>query len=267
MPLEAVALLVAAGMVAGLVAGLFGVGGGVIVVPMLRFLGEALGWPPDQAMHLAVATSTAAVLPTAISSARAHLRHGTVDMGIVRLWALPMALAAIAAAAVAPLVSTAGLTLVFASFAVVVGVRMALPGEWRWRDTLPAPGAQRLLAMLVGWFSSWMGIGAGTLGVPTLTAVGAPIHRAVGTAALLGVFVSAPALIGWLWSGRHAPAVAGPSVGYVQLLPLAAMLLPMVLLAPLGARMAKSLPPVHLRRIFGVFLLCVSVALFDRAMR
>ena len=267
MPLEVIALLVAAGIVAGLVAGLFGVGGGVIVVPILRFLADKLGWPADQAMHLAVATSTAAVLPTALSSARAHLRHGTVDTAIVRIWAPPMALASIAAAAMAPYVSTAGLTFVFAAFAIVVGVRMALPGAWRWREALPAPGLQRVLAALVGWFSSWMGIGAGTLGVPTLTAVGASIHRAVGTAALLGVFVSAPALVGWLWSARHAPDVVGPSIGYIQLLPLAAMLLPMVLLAPLGARIAKALPPTNLRRIFGVFLLCVSVALFDRAMR
>ncbi len=267
MPLEAIALLVAAGIAAGLVAGLFGVGGGVIVVPMLRLLADRLGWPPDQAMHLAVATSTAAVLPTAISSARAHLRHGSVDGATVRLWAPPMALASVAAAVAAPTVSTAGLTFVFATFAVVVGIRMALPGDWRWRDTLPSRGVQRALAAIVGWLSSWMGIGAGTLGVPTLTAVGAPIHRAVGTAALLGVFVSAPALAGWLWSVRHAPDVPGPSIGYVQLLPLAAMLVPMVLLAPLGARIAKSLPPSNLRRTFGVFLLCVSVALFDRAMR
>ncbi|MDO9489611.1 MAG: sulfite exporter TauE/SafE family protein, partial [Sphingomonadaceae bacterium] len=225
MPLEAIALLIAAGIAAGLVAGLFGVGGGVIVVPMLRFLAAKLGWPADQAMHLAVATSTAAVLPTAISSARAHLRHGNVDGAIVRIWGPPMALASVVAAATAPAVSTAGLTFIFASFAVVVGVRMALPGTWRWREELPSRKAQRALAALVGWFSSWMGIGAGTLGVPTLTAVGAPIHRAVGTAALLGVFVSAPALLGWLWSGRHAPSVLGPSIGYIQLLPLAAMLL------------------------------------------
>ncbi|MFC3711592.1 sulfite exporter TauE/SafE family protein [Sphingoaurantiacus capsulatus] len=267
MPLEALAALIAAGIVAGFVAGLFGVGGGVVMVPVLRFLADALGWPPDQAMHFAVATSTAAVLPTAISSARAHYRHGNVDMDIVRRWAPPMALAAIAAATVAPYISTVGLTLVFAVFAAIVGLRMAASADWRWRETLPGAGVQRLLAALVGWLSSWMGIGAGTLGVPTLVAVGAPIHRAVGTAALLGVFVSAPALIGWLASARHAPAVAGPAVGYIQLLPLAAMLLPMVLLAPLGARIAKSLPPSNLRRIFGLFLICVSVALLDRAMR
>lgn len=267
MPLEALALLIATGIGAGFVAGLFGVGGGVIVVPTLRLLADALGWPPDQAMHLAVATSTAAVLPTAISSARAHLRQGTVDRLLVRHWAPPMALASVIAAAVAAQVSTVGLTLVFATFATIVGIRMAASGEWRWRETLPSPAIQRVLAAAVGWFSSWMGIGAGTLGVPTLTAVGAPMHRAVGSAALLGVFVSAPALAGWLWTARLAPPVAGPSIGYIQLLPLSAMLLPMVLLAPLGARIAKSLPARNLRRIFGIFLFCVSVALFDRAMR
>lgn len=267
MPLEAAALLIAAGIVAGIVAGLFGVGGGIIAVPILRFVADALGWPPDQAMHLAVATSTAAVLPTAISSARAHRRHGHVDAGVVRIWGVPMAIASITAAALAPQLSTAALTLVFAVFAVIVGGRMAIGGEWRWRDTLPAPWVQRALAALVGWLSAWMGIGAGTLGVPTLTAVGAPVHRAVGTAAMLGIFVSAPALLGWLVASGRAPSVAGPSIGYVQLVPLLAMLVPMVLLAPLGARFGKSLPASNLRRIFGVFLLCVSVALFARALR
>lgn len=267
MPLEAIALLVAAGIVAGFVAGLFGVGGGVIAVPVLRFLADALGWPPDQTMHLAVATSTATVLPTAISSARAHLRQGTADRELTWRWAPPMAIAAVTAAVLAPYISTALLTAVFATFAAIVGLRMAAAGDWSLRSTLPSPAAQRGLAAAVGWFSSWMGIGAGTLGVPTLTAVGVPMHRAVGTAALLGVFVSAPALAGWLLRSPAAPAVAGPSVGHIQLLPLAAMLVPMVLLAPAGARIAKSLPARNLRRIFGIFLVCVSVALFDRAMR
>jgi uncharacterized protein len=267
MPADALALLIVAGIVAGFVAGLFGVGGGVVAVPVLRFLADSLGWPPEQAMHFAVATSAAAVLPTAISSARAHARQGAVDNALVRLWGPPMALAAVAASAVAGQVSTVGLTFVFAFFAALVGLRMASGGAWALRTT-PAPAAfQRALAALVGWFSSWMGIGAGTLGVPTMFALGVPMHRAVGSAAMLGVFVSGPSLLGWLWSGRQAASVAGPSLGFIQLLPLAAMLLPMLLLAPFGARLAKSLPADRLRRIFGLFLLCVSVALLDRALR
>jgi len=265
-PIEAIAVLAVAGLTAGFAAGLFGVGGGIVVVPVLRFLADSLGWPPQQAMHFAVATSAAAVLPTAISSARAHARQGTVDGELVRLWAPPTALAAVTASAVAGRVSTAGLTFVFAFFAAAVGLRMATGRAWPRRGA-PGAGVHRLLATLVGWFSSWMGIGAGTLGVPTMTALGVPMHRAVGTAAMLGVFVSGAALLGWLWSGRHAAPVAGPSVGFVQLLPLVAMLVPMLVLAPLGARLAKSLPADMLRRIFGLFLLCVSVALFDRALR
>jgi uncharacterized membrane protein YfcA len=218
-------------------------------------------------MRFAVATSTAAVLPTALSSARAHLRQGTVDLELARLWALPMALAAVTAAALAPRISIAGLTVVFAAVAAVVGIRMAATGDWWFRNALPARPIQAGLAGMVGWISSSMGIGAGTLGVPTLAAIGAPMHTAVGTAALLGVFVSAPALLGWLWSMSAAPPVPGPSLGHIQLLPLAAMLVPMVLLAPRGARMAKSLPARNLRRMFGIFLFCVSVALFDRARR
>jgi uncharacterized membrane protein YfcA len=268
MDVQALLILAAAGLAAGVLAGLFGVGGGILMVPVMRFLAEPLGWPPDKAMHFAVATSVAAVVPTAISSARAHLRQDTVDRAIVRLWAPPIALAAGVAGAVAGSVSTAGLTLVFATLAVLVGLRMALgSNDWRLREALPAPSVQRLVAAAIGWLSSWMGIGGGTLGVPTLTALGVAIHRAVGTAAVLGVAVSVPSLLGWLWAGRAEPAVAGPAFGYVQLAAWAAMVLPMMLLAPWGARLAKRLPAPLLRRIFGSFLLCVSVALFNRALR
>lgn len=267
MPIDALASLLLAGVAAGFVAGLFGVGGGVIIVPTLRFLAESLGWPADQAMHYAVATSAAAVFPTALSSARAHARQGTVDYGLARLWAPPIAIAAMAAGSLAGQVSTAALTFIFAFFAALIGLRMASGAAWCARAT-PAPRLlQGALAALVGWFSSWMGIGAGTLGVPAMGMLGISMHKAVGTAALLGVFVSGASLIGWLWSGRHAVFVTGPSLGYIQLLPLAAMVVPMMLLAPLGARLAKSLPADMLRRIFGLFLLCVSVALFDRALR
>ncbi|MCA3579284.1 MAG: sulfite exporter TauE/SafE family protein [Bradyrhizobium sp.] len=265
---QALLILGIAGLIAGVLAGLFGVGGGILMVPVMRFLAEPLGWPPDRAMHFAVATSVAAVVPTAISSARAHLRQNTVDREIARLWAPPIAVAAGLAGAIAGGVSTEGLTLVFATLAVIVGLRMvAGSNDWALRDTLPAPSVQRIVAAVIGWLSSWMGIGGGTLGVPALTALGVGIHRAVGTAAVLGVAVSVPSLVGWLWAGRAEPAVAGPAMGYVQLAAWGAMVLPMMLLAPMGARLAKRLPAPLLRRIFGLFLLCVSVALFNRALR
>lgn len=268
MDIQSLAILTAAGLLAGVLAGLFGVGGGILMVPVMRFLAEPLGWPPDRAMHFAVATSVAAVVPTAISSARAHLRQHTVDLEIARRWAPPIAVAAGLAGAGAGGVSTAGLTVVFATLAALIGLRMALgPNDWRLRQELPAPSVQRLVAAAIGWFSSWMGIGGGTLGVPALTALGVGIHRAVGTAAVLGVAVSVPSLAGWLWAGRGVAPVAGPAFGYVQLAAWAAMVLPMMLLAPTGARLAKRLPAPTLRRIFGSFLLCVSVALFNRALR
>ena len=266
MPTDALVLLLAAGAIAGIVSGLFGVGGGVVMVPVLRLLAVRLGWPPDDAMHFAVATSVAAVVPTSLLSARSHAGHGNIDGGIIRVWAPAIMIASGLAGAVAGYVSAQGLTIIFAMLAALVGLRMALgSNDWRLRDSLPGRWPQRIIAAAIGWFSAWMGIGGGTLGVPALSALGVPIHRAVGTASALGIAVSVPALIGWIYAGWGRPAPAGPAIGYVQLLPLAGMIVPMLLLAPWGARIARRLPAAALRRIFGTFLLFVSVALFLRA--
>jgi uncharacterized protein len=245
-------LLLVAATAAGFVSGLFGVGGGVVMLPVLTALAPALGWPVEATAHFAVATSVAAVVPTAISSGRTHWREGTVDTALLRVWALPMAVAALAAGAIAAFVPTTLLALIFAALAGIVGLRMAV-GSADWR-----------LAAAVGWLSSWMGVAGGTLGVPVMTAFGVPMHRAVGTAAVLGIAVSAPSLAGWLIAGTNAPPAPGPSLGYVQLVPWAVMQIPMVAVAPFGARAAARLPAARLRRAFGFFLVAVAVSLTVR---
>jgi uncharacterized membrane protein YfcA len=265
MTLDTLALLLAAASAAGFVSGLFGVGGGIVMVPVLTALAPALGWPPEATTHFAVATSVAAVVPTAISSGRTHWRAGTVDRDLLRVWALPMAVAALVAGAVAAWVPTRLLGGVFAGFAALVGLRLGFgDAGWTLRDRLPGTIAQRAVAAAVGWLSSWMGVGAGTLGVPAMTALGVPMHRAVGTAAVLGIAVSAPSLVGWLVVGANAPDVSGPALGYLQLVPWAAMVVPMVAIAPAGARAATRLPAARLRKAFGFFLIAVAAALAVR---
>jgi uncharacterized protein len=262
---DMLALLLVAATAAGFVSGLFGVGGGVVMVPVLTALAPALGWPVEATAHFAVATSVAAVVPTAISSGRTHWREGTVDTALLRVWAPPVAVAALAAGAIAAFVPTTLLALVFAALAGIVGLRMAVgSADWRLRDSLPGAWSQRGLAAAVGWLSSWMGVAGGTLGVPVMTAFGVPMHRAVGTAAVLGIAVSAPSLAGWLIAGTNAPPAPGPSLGYVQLVPWAVMQIPMVAVAPFGARAAARLPAARLRRAFGFFLVAVAVSLTVR---
>ena len=173
--LELAAILAAAGIVAGLLAGLLGVGGGIVLVPVLDLAFGAAGVPDHLRMHLAVGTSLASIIPTALSSARAHRRRDAIDASVARTWSVGVALGATLGAVIAALVRGAVLSAVFGVVAVLVGLRMLagdggvnapdrLPGKLKW---LPIP-------LGIGTISAMMGIGGGTLSVPALTALGTP---------------------------------------------------------------------------------------------
>jgi uncharacterized protein len=202
MTLSTIFLLLLIGAVAGWAAGLLGVGGGIIIVPALHFLAEPLGLPPEHVMHIAAATSTAVIVPTALRSALLHYRRGAVDMDILKRWMIPAGLAGLIATGTSRWIPTGALALLFAVVATVVGLNLASGWlqrhkAWPW----PTPGRERIYAALLGLVSAWMGIGGGTVGYPVMTAHGLPPHRAVGTGATLGLAISIPALIGWSISG------------------------------------------------------------------
>lgn len=254
------------GCLGGILAGLLGVGGGIVLVPAMRFLAPHLGLAPDVAMHAAVATSVALIVPTAFVSARSHHRRGAVDTAILRLWSLPVALGGLAAGAVASAIPTEGLALLFGVVALGVGWHMARGGRIAPASTrLPSKPAQGVIALFIGTVSSWMGIGGGTLSVPILTAFGVPVHRAVGTASAIGLCISIPALIGWVYTGWGIDSGAAPHLGFIQLVPFGLIIGPMLLLAPVGARMAHALPAAKLRRFFGVFLILTALTLLWRS--
>jgi uncharacterized protein len=259
-------ILAVAGLSAGILAGLLGVGGGILLVPLLRLLADRLGLPPDHAMHIAVATSMAVIVPTAISSTRGHAQRGAVDQPILRRWGPAMAIGALAASLSGGWISTLGLSLVFALTAGFIGVRMALGlGAREGAGQLPAIPQQIGLAGLIGAISAWMGIGGGTLSVPALSRFGTAMHRAVGTGAALGLAISVPALLGWIASGWPEYGFSVKQLGFVNV-PIAAVLLPATLLAaPWGVRLAHHLPAAKLKRLFGVFLLLSAVAIILRS--
>ena len=170
-----VALMLATGLVGGTIAGLLGVGGGIVIVPVLEI---ALGWLGVDAsvrMHLAVATS--------ISSARAHHSRGAVDLELARRWALPLLIGAFAGSLLASAVDTRVLTAVFGGVALLVALKMFLPLEGRHlSDAVPRHWSAAAIPSAIGVVSAMMGIGGGTLSVPVLTLLNEQIHRAVGTA-------------------------------------------------------------------------------------
>jgi uncharacterized membrane protein YfcA len=264
--LPLIAVLAASGLLAGFAAGLLGVGGGIVTVPVLEYSLRFVGVPEEYRMHIAVATSLAAIIPTSISSARAHLARGALDRDLAKRWALPMFVAAFVGSLLAARAPLAVLAFVFGTVALAIAVKMLLPlDHWRASDQVPRGVGGAALASLIGGVSAVMGIGGGTLTVPTLSLCGYPIHRAVGTASFFGIVISIPGTVGYLLA--QAPvALPWATVGYVSLVGLAVIAPGSMLTATLGARAAHGLSRRRLSQAFGIFLLVVGSRMIYRAL-
>ncbi|WP_019956076.1 sulfite exporter TauE/SafE family protein [Yoonia vestfoldensis] len=258
--------IMATGAVAGVLSGLLGVGGGIVIVPVLFWVFGWLGLPAGLGMQVAVATSLVAVAVTASSSARAHHARGAVDTDILRLWAPFMGLGALAGGALAGIVSGRALLALFGVIALLVAWNMARPKTRILAAGLPAThGVQPAMAGFVGLVSAMMGIGSGTLGVPLLTAFSVPVHRAVGTAAALGLVIGVPASLAMIVAGWGVQGRPPFSLGYVNIAAVALILPLSVACAPVGARLAHALEPVWIKRAFAVFLLVTSIKMLMSA--
>jgi len=264
--LELATILAGAGAVAGLLAGLLGVGGGIVLVPVLDLAFGAAGVPEPLRMHLAVGTSLASIVPTALSSARAHRRRGALDGGVATSWSIAVAAGAVLGAWIAGSVRGVVLSAVFGFVAVGVGLRMlAGDGGVSPPDRQAASRKWLPLPVGIGTVSAMMGIGGGTLSVPVLTALGLPVHRAVGTSSWLGLWIAVPAALGFAWLGRSLPGLPPFSIGYVNVVALVVLLPVTVLAAPWGARIAHGLSRRQLAVAFGIFLLVTGARMLYRA--
>jgi uncharacterized membrane protein YfcA len=208
--LPVIAALVAAGAAGGLIAGLLGVGGGIVLVPALDLALGAAGVDPAVSLHVAVATSMATIVPTAISSSRAHASRNAVDFAVVKRWAIPIVVGALGGWLAGAHVLGNVLAAVFGTVALLSALKMLLPlDRVVLRPSLPEGIVGALIPAFIGAISATMGIGGGTLSVPTMTLCGEPVHKAVGTAALLGLWIAVPATLGYLLA-RPAEAAALP---------------------------------------------------------
>jgi uncharacterized membrane protein YfcA len=250
--------LLATGAAAGILAGLLGVGGGIVIVPVLFLLLTVLGAPDGLVMHLCVGTSLATIIPTSISSARAHRRRGAIDIGLLRRWAPFMFAGALAGGLLSKVLDAEWLKLIFGVVALLVSINMALPKRLVLAESLPGGLiASTGFPGLIGLFSSLMGIGGGTLSVPLLTMFSYPVQRAVGTASAFGLVIAVPATAGFIYSGWREASLPLYSLGYVSVPAALLILATSVPLAPLGSRLAHWLNPRYLRLAFAVFL-CIS---------
>ncbi|MEM7694173.1 MAG: sulfite exporter TauE/SafE family protein [Pseudomonadota bacterium] len=252
-----VPLLLLVGTVAGTLAGLLGVGGGIVIVPILYWMVEAglIAIPEANGIHFAVATSLATIIPTSISSARAHHKKGSIDLALFRAWAPFVAVGALLGGWVAAVIDASALTGVFGVIALVVVVNMLNPKPFTLAPHPPKGFfARASVATPIGGFSAMMGIGGGTLSVPTLTLLSFPVHRAVGTAALFGLVIAVPGVIGYALAGQDIPGLLPGSVGYVNLPAAIVISLATFFCAPFGVAIAHRLNARALRLVFALFL-------------
>jgi uncharacterized membrane protein YfcA len=252
--LLAVALL-ATGLVAGIIAGLLGVGGGIVIVPVLYYMFHALKIDPAVLMHVAVGTSLATILATGTSSTLAHYRRGSVDMDLLKRWWWAIALGVVAGATLAGNISGGALTLVFGFVALAVSANMMFRKDGaHLADSLPGTPIKETLGFLIGGISVMMGIGGGTLGVPTLTLFNYPIRKAVGTAAAIGLIIAVPGTLLSIYFGWGAAGRPPFSLGYVNLIGFVLIIPASTLAAPLGAKIAHAIDPSRLKLVFALFL-------------
>jgi uncharacterized membrane protein YfcA len=264
--LPLIGILAASGLVAGFAAGLLGVGGGIVTVPVLEYTLRFAGVPEEHRMHVAVATSLAAIIPTSISSAQSHHARGAVDWDLAKRWAAPMVAAALAGSLLASNAPTAVLAGVFGCVALVIAAKMLLPlDHLQFTDRVPGGVRGGLMASWIGGVSAVMGIGGGTLAVPALNLCGYPIHRAVGTASFFGLLISVPGTLGYLLANPQT-GLPWLTIGFVSVSGVAVIAPGSILTAKLGARAAHALSRRRLAQAFGVFLVVVGSRMVYRAL-
>lgn len=262
--LPTLAALIATGIVAGLLAGLLGVGGGIVIVPILYFLFQAFGVSADSAMVIATATSLATIVPTSISSIRAHHKKGNVDFALLKVWGGFILLGVLLGSYLVTRVNGQVLTTLFGIIATLSAVNMLFGSKSALFQNLPGKAGQATMGGSVGLFSSLVGIGGGTLTVPILTFCNYPAHRAVGTAAAVGLIISLPAAITMLVIGVTPSDAPVGTVGLVNLVGFLCIVPLTVIFAPIGAHLASKLNASKLKKIFAVVLLITGVRMLSQ---
>ncbi len=247
------------GLVVGFVAGLLGVGGGLIIVPVLIFMLHAQGLAVGIEPQVALGTSLASILFTSLSSVRAHHRHGAVEWPLVRRISAGIVLGTLAGSLLAANVPATVLKLFFVVFLFYAATQMWLDFKPAPHRGLPGRAGTTAAGGVIGAVSSWVGIGGGTLSVPFMLWHNVPLHRAIATSAAIGFPIAIAGTAGYVLGGWSAPGRPDSSLGFIYLPALAGIVLGSVLTAPLGARTAHRLQVRPLKRVFAVLLFALAL--------
>jgi uncharacterized membrane protein YfcA len=264
---ELALLLVGVGALSGFLAGLFGIGGGAILVPVFYECFRLAGVPLEVRMPLCIGTSLAIIIPTSISSFRAHYLRGAVDMKILRQWWLPVVIGVIAGGITARYAPERLFKIVFVMVAYTAATRLLLGRDsWKLDADFPKGPLMKLYGFFVGLLSTLMGVGGGLFLNLLMTFYGRPIHQAVATSSALAVLISIPGAIGYVYAGwpaamRYPDVVALQlpfAIGYVSLIGAVLVIPTGLLTAPLGVRAAHSMSKRTLEMAFGCYLFIVG---------
>lgn len=256
--LTTLALYVLLGALAGVVAGLFGIGGGLLIVPVLIFSFQLQGVDPGVLTHMAVATSLATIVVTSISSVRTHHQHGAVRWLLFRPLALGILVGAVLGVNTAIQLPGPVLQIALGSFALLVAVQMAFNLKPGAGSRAPAMPELATAGGVIGWASSIFGIGGGTLTVPYLSWRRVSMQQAVATSAACGLPIALMGALTNIWLGWGHQALPDWSLGYVYLPAFVGIVMASSFTAPIGARLAHRLSQPMLKKVFALFLVVVA---------
>jgi uncharacterized membrane protein YfcA len=264
---ELALMLVAVGALSGFFAGIFGIGGGAVLVPVFYECFRLAGVPLEVRMPLCIGTSLAIIIPTSIRSFRAHYARGAVDMDILKSWWLPIVIGVVAGSVTARYAPERLFKIVFVMVAWSAAARLLLARDsWKFGDDVPKGLLMRFYGFVVGLLSTLMGVGGGLFSNLLMTFYGRPIHQAVATSSALAVLISIPGALGYIYAGWPAaaryPDVAALqlpfAIGYVSLIGAVLVMPTSLLTAPLGVRAAHALSKRRLEMAFGCYLFIVG---------
>ena len=265
--IELALLLVVTGALSGFLAGVFGIGGGAILVPVFYECFRLAGVPLEVRMPLCIGTSLAIIIPTSLASFRAHYARGAVDMEILRRWWLPVLIGVAVGSVTARFAPERLFKIVFVIVAWSAAARLLLAREtWKLGDDVPKGFLMRVYGFFVGLLSTLMGVGGGLFANLLMTFYGRPIHQAVATSSAIAVLISIPGAIGYVYAGWPAaarfPDVAALQLpftfGYVSLIGAILVMPTTLITAPLGVRVAHALSKRALEMAFGMYMFIVG---------
>ena len=255
--------MLGAGVVAGFLAGLFGIGGGAVLVPVFYQIMIDIGINPEIVMHVAIGTSLAIIIPTSIRSFNGHRKKTAVDMDLLKSWIIPLPIGVFVASFIASYISGADLKIIFALIALVVALRLLFGKDhWRLGDDLPNNPTKAIVGAAIGFFSTFMGIGGGVMNNTFMTLYGRPIHQALATSAGVGALISIPGTLGYIIAGWGAEGLPPFSLGFVNIPAMLIVTVVTLIVAPAGVTLAHKLTRRQLQVSFGAFLVLVSMRFF-----